>query len=222
MSFEEQLGHRFANPSLLAQALTHRSVSSDDPTRLDNERLEFLGDAVLQLVITETLFNDYPNLSEGEMAKIRAALVSGPPLADVALSIGVGEYLELSPGEERSGGREKPSMLADAMEALLGAVYLDSGMEAARRVITGLWGDRIAERAKRPGIRDYKTRLQEVLAQTGRRPSYDAEGRGPDHERHFRSVVSVDGQILGTGEGRSKKAAEQEAARMALERLAQS
>jgi ribonuclease III len=222
MSFEERLGHRFADPSLLAQALTHRSVTAEDAMILDNERLEFLGDAVLQLVITETLFNDYPNLSEGEMAKIRAALVSGPPLADVATSIGVGEQLQLSPGEERSGGREKPSMLANAMEALLGAIYLDSGMDAARRVIARLWAGRIAERARRPGVRDYKTRLQEVLAQTGRRPSYDIQSWGPDHERRFRATVSVDGDAVGTGEGRSKKAAEQEAARMALERIAQS
>lgn len=222
MSLEQRLGHVFRDPGLLSLALTHRSVTSEDPSRGDNERLEFLGDAVLQLVVTETLYRDYPDLAEGQMAKIRAALVSRPALADVARSIEVGRHLELAPGEERSGGRAKSSILANAMEALLGAVYLDAGLDSATRVIVDLWGGRIAERARRPGVRDYKTRLQEVLAQTGRRPSYDVEGWGPDHERQFRASVSVDGRVVGTGEGRSKKEAEQEAAKAALEELAQS
>lgn len=221
MSLENRLGHTFAEPSLLHLALTHRSVSADDATRLDNERLEFLGDAVLQLVITEALYRRYPDLAEGQMAKIRSALVSKPSLAEIAESIGLGGFVELAPSEDRSGGREKPSILADAMEAILGAVYLDAGLDVADRVIIEIWGDRISEKALRPGLKDYKTRLQEVLAQTGRRPSYEIEGRGPDHDRRFRADAVIDGTAMGSGEGTSKKEAEQAAARAALERLAQ-
>lgn len=222
MSIEDRLGHTFADPSLLQLALTHRSVSADDATRLDNERLEFLGDAVLQVVITEALYRRYPDLAEGQMAKIRSALVSKPSLAEVAESIGLGGFVELAPSEARSGGREKPSILADAMEAIIGAVYLDGGLGVADRVILDIWGDRVSERALRPGLKDYKTRLQEVLARTGRRPTYAVSGSGPDHDRRFRADAVIDGAVMGSGEGSSKKEAEQSAARAALERLAQS
>ncbi|HEX6947031.1 MAG TPA: ribonuclease III [Acidimicrobiia bacterium] len=222
MSIEDRIGHKFSSPDLLALALTHRSVSADDPDRSDNERLEFLGDAVLQLVMTERLYEDYPHLPEGQMAKIRAALVSRSSLAEVARSIDLGSHLELSPSEERSGGRAKSSILANAMEAVIGAVYLDAGLEPAGRVILDLWGDRIAERAKRPGVKDYKTRLQEVLAQAGTRPVYEVTGSGPDHHRWFVAEVVIDGIAMGTGEGHSKKEAEQAAAEEALRRLAQS
>lgn len=222
MSVEARLGHTFADPSLLRLALTHRSVSADDATRRDNERLEFLGDAVLQLVITEALYRRYPDLAEGQMAKIRSALVSKPSLAEIAESIGLGGFVELAPSEDRSGGREKPSILADTMEAILGAVYLDAGLEVADRVILEIWGDRVSERALRPGLKDYKTRLQEVLARTGRRPFYDVSGSGPDHDPRFHADAVIDGAVMGSGEGSSKKEAEQAAARDALERLAQS
>lgn len=216
MSIEQALGYTFSQPRLLQLALTHRSVSSDDPERQDNERLEFLGDAVLQLVITDQLYTDFPQLSEGKMAKARAAVVSRPTLAIVAKSVDLGSWLDLSPSEERSGGREKDSILADAMEAIIGAVYIDGGLDHARQVILDLWSDRIAERARTPGIKDYKTRLQERLAQNQARPVYETEGSGPDHERRFESEVLVEGQRLGSGVGRSKKEAEQEAAKEAL------
>lgn len=219
MSLENALGHHFGDQRLFRLALTHRSVSADDPTRNDNERLEFLGDAVLQLVVTDLLFRAYPQLSEGQLAKVRAAVVSRPTLAALARSLGVGEHVELAPGEERSGGRGKDSILADAVEALIGAIYLDSGLEAARSVIESLWSDVIAERAKSPGVKDYKTRLQEHLARDGRKPTYRVDGEGPDHDRTFTALVSVDGSDLGTGAGRSKKAAEQAAAEQALSRL---
>lgn len=222
MSLEVRLGHTFADPDLLSLALTHRSVSSDDASRVDNERLEFLGDTVLQLVITEALYLRYPHLPEGQMAKIRSALVSKPILAEIAESIGLGDFVELAPSEARSGGRAKPSILADALEAVLGAIYLDAGLEVADRVILEVWGDRISEKALRPGLKDYKTRLQEVLARTGRRPSYEISGSGPDHDRWFRAEAIVDGAVMGSGEGPSKKEAEQAAAQAALERLAQS
>jgi ribonuclease-3 len=219
MTLERQIGYTFQNPGLLALALTHRSVSSENATRANNERLEFLGDAVLQLVVTDYLYASLPNLAEGKLAKVRAAVVSRPALADVAHGIGLGEHIELTASEERTGGREKDSIIADAMEAVIGAVYLDGGLEAASRVVLGLWGDRVDERAKRPGLKDYKTRLQEVLASDGRLPEYVTEGSGPDHERVFIATVSVDGTRLGQGTGRSKKDAEQGAAEQAIEML---
>jgi ribonuclease-3 len=222
MSLERELGYTFETPALLALALTHRSVSADKSTRVDNERLEFLGDAVLQLVVTDYLYATFPKLAEGKMAKVRAAIVSRPTLADVAHSIGLGRHLELTSAEERTGGREKDSILADAVEAVIGAVYLDRGLDAAAQLVLRLWGDRIDDRAKRPGLKDYKTRLQEVLAKDGRRPDYVTEGSGPDHERMFIARVAVDGTQLGMGSGRSKKDAEQVAAQHALETLSSS
>jgi ribonuclease-3 len=219
MPLEEELGYTFADASLLSQALTHRSVSSDDPGRKDNERLEFLGDAVLQLAITSYLYATFPGLHEGNLAKIRAGLVSRPILADVARSIGLAEHIELTSAEERTGGREKDSIMADALEAVIGAVFLDSGLGSASDLVLRLWGSRIDERARRPGLKDYKTRLQEVLAKDGRYPEYQSEGSGPDHERTFVSDVRVDGIVLGTGSGRSKKEAEQGAAEQALSAL---
>jgi ribonuclease-3 len=218
-ALEERLGHRFARPDLLALALTHRSVSSDDPTRADNERLEFLGDAVLQLVVTDLLYHDYPDLAEGKLAKARASVVARPLLADIARRLDLGPHLDLAPAEERTGGRAKDSILADALEAVIGALFLDGGLEVARRVVEALFGEQIAERAKRPGVRDYKTRLQEILAQTGQRPLYQVAGEGPDHDRKFAAVVSVEDRALGSGEGPSKKQAEQAAAREAIEAL---
>lgn len=219
MNPETVLGVSFKRPALLDMALTHRSVSADDPAQLDNERLEFLGDAVLQLAITRKLYEDYPDLPEGQLAKVRAAVVSGTALAEVATTIELGSYLKLSPSEERSGGRAKRSILADTLEALIGAIYLDSGFEAASDFVMRLWGGRIDERAKNPGVRDYKTRLQEALASKGLRPQYAVDGAGPDHVRTFTATVSVDGNTIGFGEGKSKKAAEQAAAEAALETL---
>lgn len=219
MSLEADLGHTFAEPKRLRLALTHRSVSAEDPSRKDNERLEFLGDAVLQLVVTDLLYHEYPQLAEGQMAKVRAAVVSRPTLASIARSIGVGEHIELALGEERTGGREKDSIVADAIEAIIGAVYLDAGMDAARAVILRHWSRVISERAKSPGVKDYKTRLQELLARDGRKPAYSVQGAGPDHDRTFTAQVSVDGSELGVGMGRSKKAAEQAAAQQALSTL---
>lgn len=219
VSLEERLDHSFSQPALLRLALTHRSVAAENPARNDNERLEFLGDAVLQLVVTDLLYGSYPQLAEGQMAKVRAAVVSRGTLAEIARELDLGEYIELAPSEEATGGREKDSILADAVEAVIGAIYLDGGVEPAGKVILRLWSTRVAERAKQPGVKDYKTRLQELVARDGHRPEYDVEGSGPDHDRRFAAVVSVDGTEWGTGEGRSKKQAEQAAAMMALERL---
>jgi ribonuclease-3 len=214
-AFEAALGHRFRDRAILGGALVHRSYAAEHDA-VDNERMEFLGDAVLQLAVTDHLFEHFPDLREGEMAKVRAAVVNRNELAAVARSLSLGPLLRIGVGEETSGGREKDSILADAMEAVLAAVYLDAGMEVAQRVVLDLWVERIARRASEPGRRDFKTRFQEVLAATGRRPSYEVTDSGPDHAKVFEATVSVDGEVIGRGSGRSKKEAEQDAARDAL------
>ena len=181
-----------------------------------NERLEFLGDAVLGLVITDHVFRVYPGLPEGELAKVRASVVNSALLAEVASELEIGSFLLLGKGEDASGGREKPSILADAMEALIGAVYLDGGWNAAAALVLGLLGDHVAEAAAGPGGHDYKTRLQELVARSfDQLPRYLVRDEGPDHAKRFFATVSVGGVERGHGEGRSKKQAEQAAARAA-------
>lgn len=214
---EEALGHTFSDREVLAEALTHSSYAAEHPNVGHNERFEFLGDAVLGLAVTEYLFAAYPDLPEGELAKIRAASVSGTELTAVARSLDLGAHLRIGKGEEASGGREKDSILANAMEALIAAIHLDAGYPTAREIVLRLWEERVRAKAASPGARDYKTRLQELLAADQRRPEYLIEGSGPDHARVFTAVVMVDGEQWGRGEGRSKKEAEQEAARRALE-----
>lgn len=215
----EEIGHAFADTGLLERALVHRSYTAEHPALPDNERMEFLGDAVLQLAVTDFLYAHFPTLREGELAKIRAACVNREELALVARRIGVGEHIRLGIGERQSGGSEKASILGDAMEALLAAVYLDAGLEAARRVVLSHWRDVILAKATAPGRLDFKTRLQEELAAEGRRPVYAILGSGPDHAREFVATVEVDGEVWGQGSGRSKKEAEQDAARSAMLRL---
>ncbi len=216
---EEALGYRFRDPELLARAVTHRSHLAEASSGASNERLEFLGDAVLQLAVTDHLFANHPDLPEGEMAKIRASVVAEPALAGFAADFGIGAVVALGRGEEMTGGREKPSILADALEAVLGAVYLDGGYEAAREAVLRHWGPLIEERAGAPGARDYKTRLQEVLARDGLAPRYHVEETGPDHAKEFAATVSAAGRVLGEGAGTSKKRAQQAAARAAMEAL---
>ncbi len=215
---EETLGHSFVNRSLLTLALTHRSLEAEDEQEFSNERLEFLGDAVLGLVIADELLASW-DMDEGAMAKVRAAVVSEAALAGVARQLGLGDHLRLGKGEQTSGGRDKSSILADALEAVIGAVFLDGGFDPARSFILGNWEDLVAERALAPGERDYKTRLQEVSARRGAVPEYSVGGIGPDHAREFTASVLVDGSTLGRGTGSSKKRAEQEAARQALTAL---
>jgi ribonuclease-3 len=215
---EETLGYTFANGSLLTLALTHRSLEAEDEQEFSNERLEFLGDAVLGLVIADELLANW-DMDEGAMAKVRAAVVSEAALAGVARRLDLGDHLRLGKGELTSGGNDKSSILADALEAVIGAVFLDGGFDPARSFILGNWEDLVAERAVAPGGRDYKTRLQEVLARRGSVPEYSVGGIGPDHAREFTASVVVDGSTLGRGTGSSKKRAEQEAARQALTAL---
>jgi ribonuclease-3 len=205
---------------MLTQSLAHRSWCAEHPEQPSNERLEFLGDSVLGLVVTDHLYRTYPELPEGELAKVRAAVVNSAALAEVAAELGVGDAILLGKGESQSGGREKPSILADAMEALLGAVYLDRGWDDAEEIVMRLLGERIEEAAAGPGGQDYKTRLQELCARSfDDLPVYRVSDEGPDHAKHFDAVVEVEGRKRGAGRGRSKKQAEQAAARAAWEGL---
>jgi ribonuclease-3 len=216
----DRLGHTFGDPEMLFRAVAHRSWCAETPGNPSNERLEFLGDAVLGLVVTDHVFRSYPDLPEGELAKVRASVVSAAALADVAAELDLGPALLLGKGEDASGGREKPSILADALEAVIGAVYLDGGWDGAAEVVLGLLGDRIAAAAAGPGGQDYKTRLQELSARSfDDVPSYLVEDDGPDHAKRFFATVLVGGRPRGRGEGRSKKQAEQAAARCAWEDL---
>lgn len=200
-------------PALFARALTHRSYAYEHGGLPTNERLEFLGDAVLGLVITETLYRNHPELPEGQLAKLRASVVNMRALAQVAGTLGLGQYLRLGRGEEATGGREKASILADGLEALLGAVYLHAGLEAARQLIHRLFDPLLTDPTARGAGIDWKTALQELAAaQLSRAPDYDIEQSGPDHARAFVAWAVVGGRRLGRGEGSSKKQAEQRAA----------
>jgi len=200
--------------------MAHRSWCAETVGASSNERLEFLGDAVLGLVVTDHLFRTYPGLPEGELAKVRASVVNSEALAEVAAGLRLGEALLLGKGEDASGGREKPSILADAMEAVIGAVYLDGGWAASAKLVMGLLGERIEEAALGPGGQDYKTRLQELAARRFEQlPRYEVLDDGPDHAKRFYATVSVGGSVRGRGDGRSKKQAEQGAARRAWEAL---
>ena len=203
----------------MVHALTHRSWCAEHPGDESNERLEFLGDAVLGVVVTDHLFSAFPDLPEGQLAKARAAVVSSTTLAEVGRELGVGLDLRLGKGEDASGGREKASILADAVEAVLGAMYLDGGVEPVRRLVLEQLSERIDQAAERPGDKDYKTRLQEVEAHDGFTPPvYALTESGPDHHKRFHATVAVGGERLGAGTGTSKKEAEQKAARAAYER----
>jgi ribonuclease III len=216
----ERLAHDFADPGLLHQALSHRSWCGEQDGAPSNERLEFLGDAVLGLVVAEHSYRLYPDLPEGQLAKMRAAVVNARVLAEIADELGVGEVLLLGRGEEASGGRTKASILADALEAVIGAVYLDAGWEAARSLILQLVGERLVHAAAEPDDFDHKSRLQELTVRQGDGvPRYAIAGSGPDHDRHYVAEVLVGGVVQGTGEGSSKKDAEQEAARNAWQEL---
>ncbi|MCU1459875.1 MAG: ribonuclease [Actinomycetia bacterium] len=219
---EVRLGHGFDDDVLMRRSLTHRSYCAEHTDAASNERLEFLGDSVLGLVVTEYVHDRYPTLPEGELAKLRAGVVNAEVLAELAREVHLGEHLLLGKGEDASGGREKPSILADAMEAVIGALYLDAGWETAKRFVLELLRDRITEDAVGPGGQDFKTRLQELAARRlEQMPRYSVRSEGPDHARHFYASVRLAGETRGEGEGRSKKHAEQQAARGAWEWLVQ-
>jgi ribonuclease-3 len=220
---QEALGVDFKNASLLQQALVHSSCVNENPSLfpVHNERLEFLGDAVLGLVVAARLYREFADLPEGEMTKLRAALVRRETLARVARRIGLGDFLYLGKGEESSGGRDKTPNLAGAMEAVIAAVYLDRGLAVAGRMVFRLLGEEWTKVINRGAVIDYKSRLQE-LAQSRYQmaPVYRlAEEVGPDHDKRFTVEVVVKRRVMGRGTGRSKKLAETAAARAALEKL---
>jgi ribonuclease-3 len=219
-SFEERLGYTFAQRELLVRALTHKSHSHEakDDDAHHNETFEFLGDAVLGFVIADILFHRYPSLDEGALSKMKAYLVSATSLAAKARAYGMGDVILLGIGEEKSGGRKKDSLLANLFEALIAAVYLDGGIEAARRLIEKTFDDDLASINEEDLLfHDYKTALQEVAQGRGLPlPDYNVIAEeGPDHEKRFIVEVKV-GRLVARGEGTSKKEAQQQAARHAL------
>jgi ribonuclease-3 len=213
---ETRLGYRFARPQLLMTALTHPSAAIGSDAHY--ERLEFLGDAVLDLAIADMLMRRFPEAKEGPLSKQRASIVNGRTLALKAQAIGIGDLLKLGKGEEKSGGREKISILAAAFEAVIGAIYVDGGLAPAQRVVESLFADDIGGPAAE---RDYKTELQEIAYRRFRaQPVYELiSARGPDHAKRFTTRIRIAGRELGVGEGGSKKQSEQAAARAALMRI---
>jgi ribonuclease-3 len=206
--------------TLLKQSLTHRSFAYENSLEETNERLEFLGDSVLGIVITEELYQKYPQAAEGELAKLRAAIVNARALADVARDIGLGEFLMLGKGEEITGGRDKSSILADSLEAVLGAIYLSHGLDKTAKVILKLFSSMIENSVDLGAALDWKTSLSEVMfSKKLGSADYLISEAGPDHDKQFTAKVIVDGQEFGTGTGKSKKTAEQNAAKEAFEKL---
>ena len=216
-ALEAALGHRFVRAEHLQVALTHRSTGEG----AHNETLEFLGDAVLSLAIADLLMREFPDAREGDLSKMRAGLVNAEHLAAKARRVDLGRWLHVGKGEERSGGREKEKILESAYEALLGAVYVDAGYEASRRVVEAQFAADLEAEMAVPGHRDYKTRLQELTQRRYRAtPLYTLTSeRGPDHDKEFVVELSVEGRVIAEGVGRSKKLAEQAAAMKALAAL---
>lgn len=224
-ALEGKLDVRFRDRTLLHTALVHGSAGAEGRSRHgDNyERLEFLGDAVLNLVISDHLYRLFPSRLEGDLARLRAAVVSEEPLARVARTMDLGRFMILGRGEEKGGGRTRASLLADALEAVVGAVYVDSGFGVAHYCVTRWFVDELS-RLEEPGEGDHKSQLQELIQQRERRlPRYRITGQaGPEHSRAFIAIVEVNGRVLGEGRGKSKKEAEQAAAQQALEQLRRS
>jgi len=219
-SLDKKLGYTFKNPELLVQSVCHSSYVNEqvDSTLEDNERLEFLGDAVLDLAISHILMLRFKDAAEGDLSKFRATVVDEAGLYEVALRLELGEYLLLGKGEEQSRGREKPSILADTTEALIGAIYLDSGFDMAMEIIKGLFSSLLERVGTEELVHDFKSLLQEYSQQSYKTlPRYRLiKETGPAHDRSFQVALSLKGEVLAEGEGSSKKEAEQNAARVAF------
>ena len=217
-AFEEKIGYSFKNKNLLHEALSHSSYANEcKKGRNSNERLEFLGDSVLSIVISEHLFNHFKHLPEGDLTKIRASLVCEKALFEFSKQISLGEFILLGKGEENTGGRNRPSIVSDAFEAVIAAIFLDGGMEAAREYVLGFIPKDLDKNSSKK-LQDYKTILQEIIQ---RNPEEKVEyvlrsQSGPDHDRHFVVEVCLNTNVIGHGEGHSKKQAEQQAAKEAL------
>ena len=214
-----RLGYAFTNISLLETAMHHRSWNAENEGGESNERLEFLGDAVLGWVVADIVYSQHSDLPEGKLTDLRKSVVNANALAEVAVELGIGEFLMLGKGEDTAGGREKTSILSDALEAVIGAVYIDAGPQATHDVVSALMGKRIVDAVGGLDRLDAKTRLQELASKLEAHVHYKVEDEGPDHEKMFFATVFVGDRELGYGEGKSKKAAEQIAAEIACDVL---
>ena len=214
-----RLGYAFTNISLLETAMHHRSWNAENDGGESNERLEFLGDAVLGWVVADIVYSQHSDLPEGKLTDLRKSVVNANALAEVAVDLGIGEYLMLGKGEDTAGGREKTSILSDALEAVIGAVYIDAGPQTTHDVVSALMGKRIVDAVGGLDRLDAKTRLQELASKLEAHIHYKVEDEGPDHDKMFFATVFVGDRELGYGEGKSKKAAEQIAAEIACDVL---
>ena len=214
-----RLGYAFTDISLLETAMHHRSWNAENDGGESNERLEFLGDAVLGWVVADIVYSQHSDLPEGKLTDLRKSVVNANALAEVAVELGIGEHLKLGKGEDTAGGREKTSILSDALEAVIGAVYIDAGPQATHDVVSALMGKRIVDAVGGLDRLDAKTRLQELASKLEAHVHYKVEDEGPDHEKMFFATVFVGDRELGYGEGKSKKAAEQIAAEIACDVL---
>ena len=211
-ALEEKLGYVFKNQKLLELALIHKSSNNIS----NNERLEFLGDTILDFDLTLYLFNNFPNLDEGNLTKIRSSAVDQSSLVALGKKINIGDFIFLSKSEDASGGRNKKSIIEDAVEALIAAIYFDGGLENVNKFVSKYIYPNIKELSQDPGKKDYKTRLQEHYAKIGKKVTYENTSTGPDHSKEFSSKVLLSDNVIGTGKGKSKKNAEQMAAKAAL------
>lgn len=218
---QERLKHRYRDPTLLERALTHKSFANENRVSAHNERLEFLGDAVLTLIISEQLMHSCPDSTEGDLSRLRAAIVSEPALAAIARTIGIGPYLLLGKGEDQTGGRDKDSLLADSLEAIIASIYLDAGAAAITSFVTEFFENTIRGACAGRTSLDYKTELQERCQELLKQlPLYRVVSEtGPDHQKQFTVELTIRNQVMARGTGRSKKDAEQKAAKYALENL---
>ena len=217
--FEKNIGYSFKDIEHLKIALTHKSFIDEDPTSPTNQRYEFIGDTILDFDLSLFLFDNYPNLDEGSLTKIRSGAVDQNALVNLAKEIDIGKFLFMSKPEESTGGRDKSSILEDAVEALIAAIYFDGGLEEVNKFISKFIYPLIDKLSKNPGQKDYKTRLQEYYAKKGQKVTYTAKSEGPDHNKQFNAQVILENKIIGKGIGKSKKNAEQMAAKDAFSKM---
>ena len=213
---EKTIEYKFNNQKYLKIALTHKSYLDEQSEYLSNQRYEFLGDTILDFDLTIYLFNNFPDLDEGNLTKIRSSAVDQESLVKLGHKINIGEYLFLSKAEDSSGGRNKKSIIEDSVEALIAAIYFDGGLENVNKFVSKFIYPNIKELSEDPGKKDYKTRLQEYFAKIGKKVSYENTSTGPDHSKEFSSTVKLSDKVIGSGIGKSKKSAEQMAAKDAL------
>jgi ribonuclease-3 len=214
--FEKVIDYDFKDKKYIKIALTHKSFIDENPTYNSNQRYEFLGDTILDFDITNYLFLKYPHLEEGSLTKIRSSAVNQSALVELGHKISIGDYLYLSKAEDATGGRMKDSIIEDAVEALIAALYFDGGLNIVNKFVSRFIYPNIKELSEDPGSKDYKTRLQEHYAKKGKKVIYDDKSTGPDHNKEFISEVYLEESVIGTGNGKSKKIAQQHAAKEAL------